>query len=386
MNKQTKKTAAATRGGGGNKSFYLIIAAIVVLGGAGLVIAGMNRDEVMGPMSLADTEVEADPGVGISEGAPDAPATLVEFSDYQCPHCASFNGFTGRLLRQNYVSNGMLRWTVYEFPLEHFQNAIPAALAARCAGDQDRFWEMRDMLFANQRQWATQSNPRRTFEGYAADIGLDKNQFSACYSDRTHLAAIMSAPAASRSPRSRAVFASDTRDPTVDVSWASPYAAAPLLMSASWPSVSSMRRSTTPAPRSSSMAPARALRACRPASRAPASSCAAHRRRAWANRSRAWRMRSSAVALRDEPSAASVVATAEAARSGSTEMARPASNAAAAGSDSNAAGPVPASSQAPARSRLRPRARVVESRVLVCMVVVSGLVGSPRPEGRGSWR
>lgn len=192
MNKQTKR-AAAKGSSGASKSFYLIVLAVIVLGGAGLVIAGMNRDDAVGPMSLADTEVEADPGVGLSEGAEDAPATLVEFSDYQCPHCATFNGFTGKLLRQNYVSNGMLRWTVYEFPLEHFANAIPSALAARCAGDQGRFFEMRDMLFANQRDWATEGNPKRKFEGYASELGLDRRQFGACYDDRTHLATIMSA-------------------------------------------------------------------------------------------------------------------------------------------------------------------------------------------------
>ena len=195
MNKQTKKASAARRGNGGgpNKSFYLIIIAVIILGGAGLVLAGMNRAEVLGPMSLADTEVAADAGVGISEGSEDAPATLVEFSDYQCPHCASFNGFTGKLLRQNYVSTGMLRWTVYEYPLEHFPNAIPAAMAARCAGDQGHFWEMRNLLFGNQREWATQGNPTKTFQGYASGMGLDKKQFASCLSDRGHLAEIMSA-------------------------------------------------------------------------------------------------------------------------------------------------------------------------------------------------
>ena len=192
MSKQTRKPKPGG-GGGVSKSFYLIIIAVIVLGGAGLLLAGMNRDEALGPMSLADTEVEANPGVGVSEGAADAPAILVEFSDYQCPHCAAFNGFAGRLLRQNYVSNGMLRWTVYEFPLEHFANAIPAAIAARCAGDQGRFWEMRDMLFGNQREWATQGNPKKTFEGYATELGLDKKQFASCFNGREHLAEIMSA-------------------------------------------------------------------------------------------------------------------------------------------------------------------------------------------------
>ncbi len=194
MSKQTKKANPRSgKSAGESKTFYMIVIAVVVLGGAGLLLGGMNRDKDAGPMSLADTEVDADAGVGVSEGAEDAPAVLVEFSDYQCPACASFNGFTGKLLRQNYVSNGMLRWTVYEFPLEHFANAIPAALAGRCAGDQGRFWAMRDMLFANQREWATEGRPKRRFEDYANQLGLDKKQFSDCLSNREHLAEIMSA-------------------------------------------------------------------------------------------------------------------------------------------------------------------------------------------------
>jgi len=194
VSKQTNRAKARPASGGGpNKAFYLIIVGVIVLGAAGLVLAGMNGNEDVGPLSLADTEVAADAGVGVSEGSADAPAVLVEFSDYQCPHCANFNGFTGKLLRQNYVSSGMLRWTAYEYPLEHFANAIPAAIAGRCAGDQGRFWEMRDMLFGNQREWAVESNPKKTFEGYASDLGLDRKQFSSCLSDREHLAEIMSA-------------------------------------------------------------------------------------------------------------------------------------------------------------------------------------------------
>jgi len=194
VSKQTKKAATQGKSGGANKAFYLIIVGVVVLGGAALVLAGMNRDAaVPGPMSLADTEVQADAGVGLAEGAADAPATLVEFADYQCPACAQFNGFTGKLLRQNYVSNGMLRWVVYEFPLDTHPNAVPAAIAGRCAGDQGRFWQMRDLLFASQREWYAESSPNRTFESYADDLGLDRKQFAACLSNREHLAEIMSA-------------------------------------------------------------------------------------------------------------------------------------------------------------------------------------------------
>lgn len=192
MSKHSKKAPAA-KGSGPNKIFYLIIAAVVVLGGAGLVLAGVNRDEGLDPMSLTDTVVEADAAVGVAEGALDAPATLVEFSDYQCPHCAAFNGFTAKLLRQNYVSNGMLRWVVYEFPLDQFPNAIPAAIAGRCARDQGKFFEMRDLLFGSQQEWRSERSPNGKFERYAAELGLDRKEFASCLKDREHLAEIMAA-------------------------------------------------------------------------------------------------------------------------------------------------------------------------------------------------
>jgi protein-disulfide isomerase len=87
----------------------------------------------------------------------------------------------------------MLRWVVYEFPLDNHPNAVPAAIAGRCAGDQDRFWQMRDLLFARQQEWYAESSPNRTFEGYADQLGLDRKQFATCLSDREHLAEIMSA-------------------------------------------------------------------------------------------------------------------------------------------------------------------------------------------------
>ncbi len=198
MSKQQARRAAhgggQSRGGGAGKLFYIIIAVVIVLGGGWLLMASVGPESEPPPMSLTATEVEADAGVGIAEGPANAPATLVEFADYQCPHCARFNGFAGKLLRQNYVDGkGLLRWVVYEFPLDHFQNAIPAAIAARCAGDQGRFWEMRNLLFAHQQAWATERSPNRKFEDYAGQLGLDKGAFADCVDQRLHLSEIMAA-------------------------------------------------------------------------------------------------------------------------------------------------------------------------------------------------
>lgn len=175
----------ASGDGGPGKGFYLLLGVLAAGGIAALLLAGGGGGEELGPLTLRETSVEADSGAAAAVGGrEDAPVTLVEFADYQCPACAQFAAFTGRLLRQNYVREGVLRWVFHDFPLEQHPNAVPAALAARCAGVQGRYWEMHDLLFANQADWAGDSSPRDKFDEYGERIGLDGDRFGSCYSER----------------------------------------------------------------------------------------------------------------------------------------------------------------------------------------------------------
>ncbi|MGD8863750.1 MAG: thioredoxin domain-containing protein [Myxococcales bacterium] len=104
-------------------------------------------------------------------GAPMAPVTLVEFSDFQCPFCGAAFPELERIVRQ---FEGKVKLVFKHFPLGSHPRAIPAARAAEAAGKQGRFWEMHDMLFRNQRQLEDADLLR-----YAEALGLDMEKFQA---------------------------------------------------------------------------------------------------------------------------------------------------------------------------------------------------------------
>jgi protein-disulfide isomerase len=111
-------------------------------------------------------------------GRADAPVTLVEFSDYQCPFCQRFFATTLPALKKDYVDTGKVRYVFRDFPLDQIHPlARKAAEAAHCAGEQGKYWEMHDLLFQNQRALA----PLQLAE-HARTVGVDGAQFEECLS------------------------------------------------------------------------------------------------------------------------------------------------------------------------------------------------------------
>lgn len=185
-------TDAENQGSGPGKGFYAVLAVLAVAGVAALLLAGGDGPEPVGPLSQSTLDVEPDSGAyAVAEGPEDAPVTMIEFADYQCSHCANFASLPGPALRRDYVQTGQVRMLFYDFPLSRRSNAIPAALAARCAGDQDQFWQMHGRIFSNQSEWAATDSPEGHFADYARAIGLDMDRFNQCYSDKEHIEEIM---------------------------------------------------------------------------------------------------------------------------------------------------------------------------------------------------
>lgn len=109
-------------------------------------------------------------------GRPDAPVTLVEFSDYQCPFCQRFFATTLPALKQEYVATGKVRYVFRDFPLDQLHpQARRAAEAAHCAGEHGKYWEMHDVLFQNQRALALPQ-----LAEHARTVGLDGAKFEEC--------------------------------------------------------------------------------------------------------------------------------------------------------------------------------------------------------------
>ena len=115
------------------------------------------------------------------KGARDARLVLIEFTDYQCPFCARHFRDTAPQIQKEYVDTGRLRHVSREYPLETIHpQAFKASEAALCAGDQGRYWEMHDVLFANQRALAPAQ-----LAGHAATLGLDVARFTQCLESGT---------------------------------------------------------------------------------------------------------------------------------------------------------------------------------------------------------
>jgi protein-disulfide isomerase len=124
--------------------------------------AGPDTDTKVWPVTV---------GSAPAKGPKNAPITLVVFSDFQCPYCGRIEPTLAKL-EADYPGKIRVAWK--NFPLSFHQNAKPAANAALAAGEQGKFWEMHDKLFANQ-----QALDRASLEKYAQELGLNLGKFKA---------------------------------------------------------------------------------------------------------------------------------------------------------------------------------------------------------------
>lgn len=115
-----------------------------------------------------------------SFGPADAPVTIVEFSDYNCPFCTRFALETLPQLRQRYGS--LIRFVYRDLPIIGGQNSINAAVAGNCAHIQGKFWEFHDLLFTN-----SEARERDTYVAFADELGMDTDAFTTCLDDKAQL-------------------------------------------------------------------------------------------------------------------------------------------------------------------------------------------------------
>lgn len=123
-------------------------------------------------------------------GDPDAPITIIEFSDFQCPFCERFNSQTLPLLHEEYIDKGLVKLVFRDFPIQSIHpNAVITALAAECADDQNAFKEMHDILFEKQREWsnAASQDMLGVLVGYASEIGISEDEFETCVAMGRHV-------------------------------------------------------------------------------------------------------------------------------------------------------------------------------------------------------
>jgi len=134
---------------------------------------------------IADkSKVEVSVDDDAMKGDKNAPVTIIEFTDYQCPYCAKYVTETYPKIIENYVETGKVRYVLRDFPLGGHPEAAGAANAAECLREQggdDMYWEYHDILFANQ----TDLSPEKLKE-YAADFDVDQDQFASCVDEEKY--------------------------------------------------------------------------------------------------------------------------------------------------------------------------------------------------------
>jgi protein-disulfide isomerase len=115
-----------------------------------------------------------------SKGPANAPITILEISDFECPFCTRGWATMDQILQ---AYPGKIRLTFRNFPLQFHQNARPAAEAALSAGDQGKFWEMYDKIFSSQ---ASNRVDRQNLINYAKELKLDMKKFTKCLDEQCH--------------------------------------------------------------------------------------------------------------------------------------------------------------------------------------------------------
>jgi protein-disulfide isomerase len=116
-----------------------------------------------------------------------APLTAVEFTDYQCPFCQQFHVTTFSELKKKYIDTGKLRFFSRDMPLDFHPNALRAAQAGRCAIEQGKFWQLRDVMGANPDKLDIEH-----LVGFAAELKMDTNAFRACVTSEKYKKDVMS--------------------------------------------------------------------------------------------------------------------------------------------------------------------------------------------------
>jgi protein-disulfide isomerase len=119
------------------------------------------------------------------KGSASARVAIIEYSDYQCPFCGEYSREVFPRVDSDYIRNGKVRYYFRDLPLPSHPQALPAAMASHCAGEQGKFWEMHERLFANQNALGPDA-----LKQHAAALGLDAARFNECLSSGKYRSAV----------------------------------------------------------------------------------------------------------------------------------------------------------------------------------------------------
>jgi protein-disulfide isomerase len=136
---------------------------------------------VLALLTAVPGALEAQSLTSRTKGKADAPVTVYEMSDFQCPFCRRFWVETFPTIEREYISTGKVRWIFINFPIaQRHPNAVPAAEFAMCAAKQDKFWPAHDRIYQTQEQWAALPDAGAFFAAMIGPLRLDRAQMLGC--------------------------------------------------------------------------------------------------------------------------------------------------------------------------------------------------------------
>lgn len=144
----------------------------------------LEKPQVLG----AEDQQEILKNTGTVKGAENAKVIIVEFSEYQCPFCKRYVDETYVKIMENYGDK--IKYIFRDYPLPFHQHGQATAQAARCAGDQQKYWEYHDKLFAEKERWSTGEDITETLVVFSTELGLDSNSFRDCLTSGEYAQAI----------------------------------------------------------------------------------------------------------------------------------------------------------------------------------------------------
>ena len=183
--KSGKQKVVADAKSSGKRGFYMLLGGVAI---AGVAILSYVATRSSAASTWTVSEFALVPNQGHAIGSDSAPVEVVEFGDFECPACGQFANITEPDVRARLVNTGIVRFRFVDFPLEMHKNTQAAHLAAWCAGEQNKFWEMHDAIFAAQDRWSgyATSRPNRVLSDLARGIGVNMDQYDGCVSTRKY--------------------------------------------------------------------------------------------------------------------------------------------------------------------------------------------------------
>lgn len=151
-------------------------------------VADPNAQAPQAPNAPDPEQVKKDLKIGHFpvKGQENAPVTIVEFSDFECPFCGRFYSETLSQIEEEYINTGKVKLYYRHYPLSFHPKATPLALASECAHEQGKFWEMHDKIFEATAAGTSSTATDADYTTWAGELGLNTANFESCYTSKKY--------------------------------------------------------------------------------------------------------------------------------------------------------------------------------------------------------